>query len=70
MVISSLLNIAYLLPIVVNAFFLPAEEGAPEGINEAPPACVGALLFTAAVCFVLFVYSDPLLRLASLIGEP
>ena len=70
LLISSLLNIAYLMPIVVNAFFLPAEEGAQEGIKEAPWACVGPLLFTAAACFVLFVYSDPLLRLVSLIGEP
>ena len=70
LILSSLLNIAYLLPIVVNAFFLPAEEGAQDGIKEAPLACVGPLMFTAAGCLVLFVYSDPLLRLVRLIGEP
>ncbi len=70
LVISSLLNIAYLLPIVVNAFFLPIEEGEPKGIKEAPVACVGPLMFTAVGCLALFVYSDPLLRLVRLIGEP
>ena len=70
LMLSSLLNIAYLLPIVVNGFFLPAEEGAQEGIKEAPLACVGPLMFTAVGCLVLFVYSDPLLRLVRQIGEP
>ena len=69
LVISSLLNIAYLLPIVVNAFFLPTEGSeAGSGIKEAPAACVLPLLLTAAGCLILFLYSDPLLNLVRLIG--
>ncbi len=68
LIISSLLNIVYLLPIVVNAFFVPAEEEAGGGIKEAPVACVVPLLLTAAGCLILFLYSDPLLNLVRPIG--
>ena len=69
LIISSLLNIAYLLPIVVNAFFAPlAAAEAEVGLKEAPLACVIPLLLTATGCLVLFIYSDPLLDLVRLIG--
>ena len=70
LVISSLLNIAYLLPIVVNAFFFPAE-GVQNGggIKEAPITCVASLLVTAVGCLILFLYPDFFLNLAQMIGD-
>lgn len=68
LMISSLLNIAYLLPIPFRAFF-PAA-GAPTvggGIKEAPLPSLIALCITAAGCVVLFVYPQPLYELASAI---
>ena len=66
---SSLLNIAYLLPIAVNAFFVPLPESERhEGIREAPMACLIPLLFTAACCLALFLYPDPWLDLIRRIG--
>jgi len=56
LMISSLLNVAYLLPIVARAFFLPLPEpsaGAAK-LQEAPAPCLVALCVTAALCIVLF----------------
>ena len=55
--VSSLLNIAYLLPPVVRGFFFKAPDGA-TGIKEAPLFCVVPLCFTAAGCIVLFFFAD------------
>ncbi len=72
LMISSLLNIAYLLPVVARGFFLPApEEPQPQavgaaasprtaGIQEAPLWCVVALCATAFGCILLFFFADPL----------
>jgi multicomponent Na+:H+ antiporter subunit D len=63
LMLSSLLSVAYLLPIVARAFFLPAPAeahhanggpGAADGIHEAPVACLIALCATAILCVVLF----------------
>lgn len=55
LLVSSLLNIAYLLPVAVRAFFIPEPgEGRPEGIQEAPLACVLPLCVTSAGCLLLF----------------
>ena len=68
LMVSSLLNIAYLLPIPIRAFFSAPDPDEPaQGIKEAPRTCVGALLVTAACCVALFVYPDPLYQLMSLI---
>lgn len=61
LLLSSLLNIAYLLPIVGRGFFrpLPADEAAklPAGtIQEAPLNCVVPLCLTATGCVALFLY--------------
>jgi multicomponent Na+:H+ antiporter subunit D len=69
LVLSSLLNIAYLLPIAVQAFFAPAADQ-QTGRREAPFTCVVALLLTALACLVLFLYPDPFLDLVRLIGVP
>ena len=69
LLVSSLLNVFYLLPIAVNAFFVAAPEGDHhEGLHEAPLACVVPLLFTATGCLVLFLYPDPVINLLRLIG--
>ena len=57
LMLSSLLNVAYLLPIVARGFFLPvpgAEAGTPNKIEEAPLACLIALCATALLTIVLF----------------
>ena len=68
--ISSLLNIAYLLPIVTRAFFKPLPDhpdGAPVRIAEAPLACVVPICITAFGCLVLFFAGDEVYRFVSLI---
>lgn len=72
LILSSLLNIAYLLPPVAKAFFAPAKESAFEGpVKEAPLACVLPIVLTAAGCVVLFFWPEALWRLAELmsVGE-
>ena len=54
--ISSLLNIAYLMPIPIRAFFLPAKEEPQHG--EAPLFCVAPLCFTAIVSLLLFFSAE------------
>ena len=66
LLISSLLNVFYLLPVAVTAFFRTEESEKEEGIREAPMACVVPLVLTAIGCFVLFFLSRPLLRLAGI----
>ena len=67
LLVSSLLNIAYLLPVAVNAFFYAAPNG-ESGLQEAPLACVLPLICTALGGLVLFFYPDPLLDLCRQIG--
>jgi multicomponent Na+:H+ antiporter subunit D len=76
LLVSSLLGIAYLMPIPIRAFFLP-ERGAPAAaddpsgearttrttrIQEAPWACVVPLCLTALACFFLFFFEDQLIE--------
>ena len=77
LMVSSLLNVAYLIPVVARGFFLPAPAinpqpasvGAaavpanPDGIHEAPLFCVLAPCLTAAGCIALFFFADPIYRL-------
>ncbi len=71
LIVSSLLNIAYLLPVIARAFFRNPEgaDGTNNAgrweIQEAPAACVVSLSLTALGCFALFVFPDILLDLAS-----
>ena len=71
LMISSLLNIAYLMPIVARAFFI-APNGSPEheGIHEAPVLCRVALCLTAAGCIGLFFYVENLYQLLLPIVQP
>jgi multicomponent Na+:H+ antiporter subunit D len=61
--VSTLLNIAYLMPLVVRGFLLPGKDGDGGGLHEAPLACVGPLVFTAAGCIGLFFLAEPFTRL-------
>ncbi|MCH8951973.1 MAG: monovalent cation/H+ antiporter subunit D family protein [Proteobacteria bacterium] len=75
LMLSSLLNVAYLLPIPFRAFFgneapdagqpgEPAGAEAPGGtIREAPLACLIAIGLTALGCVALFFFPGPLLDL-------
>ena len=75
LLVSSLLNAAYFLPIVYRAFFCTKEESMfEEGMKEAPIWCVAPLVLTAAVSIFLFFYPQPFFRLAqmmvqSLVGQ-
>jgi len=73
LMLSSLLNVAYLLPVVARGFFLPGPNYAsqnPESsgirrsqIQEAPLACVVPLCITAFGCILLFFYADAVYEL-------
>ncbi|MEQ8824782.1 MAG: proton-conducting transporter membrane subunit [Filomicrobium sp.] len=68
--ISSLLNIAYLMPIVSRAFFRPLPghpEDKPVPIAEAPTACLVAISITMLGCIALFFYADTAMDLIELI---
>jgi multicomponent Na+:H+ antiporter subunit D len=61
LIASSLLNIAYLMPLPARAFFLPAARGGAHdagGINEAPLFCLVPICLTAAGCIALFFYAE------------
>ena len=61
--VSTLLNIAYLMPLVVRGFLLPAKDGYSGGVKEAPLAMVVPLCVTAFGCVALFVAPDALYEL-------
>ncbi|MEL6871592.1 MAG: proton-conducting transporter membrane subunit [Pseudomonadota bacterium] len=66
LMISSILNVVYLLPIVARAFFRPlpgVADGEPVAIKEAPLACVVPLSLTAGACLVLFFTAEPIAEL-------
>ncbi len=81
LIVSSLLNVVYLLSIPVQAFYLePAEAGAkPQGsgapaidwrnIEEAPALCVIPPLITALFALLLFIFADPLYAYLAPIAE-
>jgi len=62
---SSLLNIAYLLPVPVRGFFGTARNGTTyTRIKEAPLSCLLAMIVTSLACLALFFYPDPFYELA------
>lgn len=65
--LSSLLNVAYLLPIPIKAFFLPPEDGKERRYQEAPVACLIALCMTALASVALFFWPEPLLHLMEMV---
>ena len=70
LLVSSMLNAAYFLPIVYRAFFCTAEEAMFESkVEEGPMWCVVPLVLTAFVSIVLFFYPQPFLKLAGMTVE-
>lgn len=84
LLISSLLNIAYLLPIVARGFFYPplgqTDEPVAVGyekssfswsnIKEAPLFCVLPPALTALACIALFFLADPIVNMIEPIVTP
>ena len=67
LMVSSLLNIMYLLPIPLRAFFSKPDSGEHyTQIAEAPKSMLLAMVITATACIILFFYPDPFYRLASM----
>jgi len=64
LLVSSLLNIAYLVVIPVRGFFV-APASPSSGLREAPWPSLLAMGFTALGCVVLFLWPDSLYRLVS-----
>jgi multicomponent Na+:H+ antiporter subunit D len=75
---SSLLSIAYLMPVVARGFFRPPPEndhGNPDSggkleIREAPFLCVMPPILTGIGCVVLFFYAEDIYRLLMGIVTP
>ena len=71
LMISSLLNVAYLLPIVARAYFLPPPDSdGAVAIKEAPMFCVVPLSITALGCLALFFYADAVYDFLMLLVAP
>ena len=65
LLVSSLLNIAYLLPVPVRGFFGKTRDGTTYShIKEAPVSCLIAMMMTSLACLLLFIYPDPFYELA------
>jgi multicomponent Na+:H+ antiporter subunit D len=65
LLVSSLLNIAYLLPVPVRGFFGKTRDGTTYShIKEAPVSCLIAMMMTSLACLLLFFYPDPFYELA------
>jgi len=57
--ISTGLNAAYFLPIVFRSFFKHEDQPPPTDHREAPWPMVGALVATAALTILFFVFNGP-----------
>ncbi len=65
--VSTILNIAYLLPPVLRAFLKPLPEHEPSGFKEAPWMCVVPLTLTAIGTLLLFFFAQAGFDLMSLV---
>ncbi|MEX2367671.1 MAG: proton-conducting transporter membrane subunit [Pseudohongiellaceae bacterium] len=65
LMLSSLLNIAYLMPIPIRAFFGRSSE-ASGPVREAPVACLVAMAVTSLACIWLFFYPHYWYQLAGM----
>ena len=71
LMVSSLLNIAYLIPVVIRAFFAVPSANSPgeTKIKEAPLFCLIPLCITAAGCLILFFFANDLYRFLTAIVQ-
>jgi multicomponent Na+:H+ antiporter subunit D len=69
LMLSTVLNIAYLLPIPVRAFFGAEEDVGSGGITEAPIACLIAIGVTTAMCLVLFLFPHTVYQLTAMLVD-
>jgi len=63
-IISTLLNAAYFLPIVYSAFFDRGDADQAPGVREAPTSILIALSFTAMLTVLFFIMPGGVLNLA------
>lgn len=70
LMISSLLSLAYLMEIPLKGFFGKPPSPEHAGVHEAPTPSLAAIVTTAVACLLLFVYPDPLYRLAAMVAAP
>ena len=70
LMISSLLSLAYLMEIPLKGFFGKPPSPEHAGVHEAPTPSLAAIVTTAVACLLLFVYPDPLYRLAAMVAGP
>ncbi len=65
LLVSSLLNVVYLLPVPVRGFFGKTNDGTDyTKIKEAPVSCLIAMMLTSLACLLLFFYPEPFYELA------
>ena len=71
--ISSLLNVAYLLPLPIKAFFNASDGKQPpwswSEVKEAPLMILFALAVTSTACILLFFNPEPVIELINLIPD-
>ncbi|MEJ5376672.1 MAG: monovalent cation/H+ antiporter subunit D family protein [bacterium] len=66
LLLSSLLNAGYLMPVVYRAFFLPIPDGEPTGrLPETSSLCTWAPMLTALGCVIIFLFPGVILDLTS-----
>jgi len=61
LMVSTLLNIAYLIPIPIRAFFGGSSEP-KKPIKEAPIPCLVAIVTTSTLCVIVFFFPSALLQ--------
>ncbi len=69
-VLSTLLNAAYFVPIIYSAFLKPEDPVQERDHKEAPLPMVIALTITAAATILLFLFPGLALELAQAVGVP
>lgn len=76
LMVSSLLNVAYLLPIAINGFFGRDDKAEnttsskPEPMKEAPVACLIAMGISSLGCLLVFFFPNYLLTLMRMVVAP
>ena len=75
LILGTILNIMYLLPIPFHGFFSKPDTAADgahreEGIREAPLPCLIAISVTSLGCLALFFFSEPAFELLLQIVTP